>query len=74
MATILRLQNSAQCPHCGSALLCREWSESVAPQRVVHIWRCLMCELEFETTEQGEAQTLQKTELERAFFASLLVA
>ena len=74
MTSVVSLQNSAECPRCGILVLRPEWSESIGPQHIVNIWHCQICGNEFETAQQGAAQTLSDTELVRAFFPNLLVA
>lgn len=74
MTSLVSLQSSAECPHCGMAVLCPEWSESMGPQHIVNIWHCQICGNEFETAEQGVTNTPSSTELVRAFFPNLLVA
>ena len=74
MTSIASLRCSAECPCCGTVLLCPEWSESVGPQDIVNIWHCSVCGNEFESTDKGIASTLSHAELVRAFFPNLLVA
>jgi hypothetical protein len=74
MTSTASLHGPAECWHCGSTLLCAEWSEAVAPEHVVTIWCCQVCDHEFETSGESAGQTVSKAELLRAFFPNLLVA
>jgi Zn ribbon nucleic-acid-binding protein len=65
---------AGECPRCASVLLCPEWSEQVAADRVVNLWHCAVCGHDFETVDERAGAAPSPAELMRAFFPSLLVA
>ena len=73
MATTASLRVSARCEQCGASLIFPDWSESANGQ-TTHIWHCLVCGHEFETTDGTVEKTPTSAELVEEFLPNLLVA
>ena len=67
-------RHSQACLHCGTAATLPEWSETVAEEETVYIWRCMGCGNEFETRDKVVAQGPTSIELVEQFLPNLVVA
>jgi transcription elongation factor Elf1 len=65
---------SAECPRCNVKVIGPEWSETVEGRRTVHVWRCPLCGLEFESIENHVDEPLPDAELVEEFLPNLMVA
>ena len=74
MATSLAVGCATKCIKCGAPLIVPEWSENVCADQATHIWRCPICECEFETADNCVEQAPPKDELIKEFLPNLLVA
>ena len=74
MSIATSIQHPKTCTSCGMALAFPEWSESVDGDTTIHIWHCLGCGNEFETTDGSINEKPSDTELVQMFLPNLLVA
>jgi Zn ribbon nucleic-acid-binding protein len=74
MSITASIQHPKTCPSCGMALVFPEWSESADGEKTIHIWLCLGCGNEFETTDGSIKEKPSDTELVQMFLPNLLVA
>jgi ribosomal protein L37AE/L43A len=74
MAISARLRSPTECIQCGTLLITPEWSETVNSGQAVHIWRCPVCEYEFETIDNVVEPMVPVGELIQEFLPNLVVA
>lgn len=74
MKTPAPIHDPVRCPQCGTPLNTPEWSENVNEREAIHIWRCIACGHEFETTDNAVEQEPCDTEIVEELLPSLLVA
>ena len=62
-----------KCPHCRTIQTLPEWSESMQADETTHLWRCMACGCEFETTDPFAEPQPTKGELAEEFLPNLVV-
>lgn len=67
------VHDSQACPQCGISVRRPEWSESVANQEVLCMWRCTGCGNRFETRGPSVGEEPSPAELAEEFLPNLVV-
>lgn len=73
MAITAALRCSTKCVQCGTPLIVPEWSEIVCAGQAFHIWRCPVCEYEFETIDNCVEQATPEDKRIEEFLPNFLV-